>query len=75
MKVLTAYRLDKMRRSYPTEAYTEINDGLHAYQDLYKADEICYDGRKIVEMWIPKGAKYYLGVNGDIVSNQMVWYK
>ena len=49
----------------------EVHHGLHAKIKNSKLWDSC----KVVIMYIPKGAKYYLGVNGDIVSNQMVWYK
>lgn len=31
-------------------------------------------GGKLVKMYIPKGSKYYKGINGDIVSNNLIWY-
>jgi hypothetical protein len=44
---------------------------LHAYTSLSKARRACYgfSERKIVRMYIPTRALYYLGTRGDICSN------
>lgn len=50
-----------------------IGKGLHAYQSRDDAHgSFAYSSTsRIVEMIIPKGAKYFLGDNGDIVSDKL----
>ena len=59
------------------DEYGHINEGLHAYLENYSFK------RKLLSYWrynpviiynciIPKGSKYYLGNDDDIVSNQMM---
>ena len=59
--------------------YIKINKGLHSFikhseAKIRKAGFLNEDYFKIVTMYIPKGSEYYLGDNGDIVSNNLVWY-
>lgn len=56
----------------------EINRGLHAYVSEYAArqnwsDELKVKSHQICEMYIPKGAKYFLGTDGEIVSTELVF--
>lgn len=46
---------------------TQIHNGFHSINGLYTL--IFY---KIVVCKIPKGSKYYLGTNGDVVSDSIV---
>lgn len=50
-----------------------INEGFHAY--LYKSDAFSHAGfdayRIVVELTIPKGAKYAMGQNNDIVATSI----
>ncbi len=50
-----------------------IDEGLHAWTTKSTASRNCFGDVKIFEMIIPKGSKYYLGRNGDIVSNNLIW--
>ena len=47
----------------------ECNRGLHAYTN--KMNKAYFEE---IIMYIPKGSEYYLGTNGDIVSNNLIWY-
>ena len=47
-----------------------IEEGYHAYR--FKLDKVVDGLYKAVEFTIPKGATYYLGTGGDIVSNRIV---
>lgn len=47
-----------------------VNEGLHSYV----APKLAYTGTVatvVIECTIPKGAKYFYGKNGDIVSNKL----
>jgi len=57
----------------------KINKGLHSFIDYKNAKERKYcflypESFKIITMYIPKGSKYYLGDDGDIVSDNLIWY-
>jgi len=58
----------------------QIHAGLHAFVDEVTArkrrrEMFYYHNKHIVKMTIPKGAKYFLGTNGDIVSTEMIYPK
>lgn len=50
-----------------------VDIGLHAYISLKEAMYYgsCLSGRRVVEAFIPKGASFYRGKRGDIVSNKL----
>lgn len=55
----------------------EVEEGYHAYTSLPIARNFVRHSAngntwKIFEAYIPKGAEYYVGVAGDIVSSEMV---
>lgn len=55
-----------------------IDRGLHSYVNKIIAEDShayrrCMNGR-VVKMVIPKGSKIYRGINGDIVSDNLIWY-
>lgn len=54
-----------------------VSEGRHAYNNIKKAREMTYgiSSYKIAKMTIPKGSKYIVGVDGDIVSNRLIWKK
>lgn len=60
--------------SYPSVKnwYLQIDKGLHSYTSLAKAKE-SFDCKTVV-MYVPKGAKYYINDNREIVSNNLIWY-
>lgn len=63
---------------FPHGCYYKVEQGLHAYRTIEKAkSRFSYQERycKVVEMIIPKGSKYYIGTNDDIVSNKLYWPK
>lgn len=71
----------EVKRSFNDEYCLQIHQGLHAfvyktckgikeYMYLHKQD--CKS--KAIKMTIPKGSIYYLGTNGDIVTNNLIWY-
>lgn len=47
--------------------------GLHSYRTCSKATYKRGSGAVIIEMIIPKGSKYVIGTNGNIVSNRLIW--
>lgn len=57
-----------------------INQGLHAYIKKNSEGLKChlsqfsYSSPEIIEMYIPKGSKYFLGKDGEIVSDNLIWY-
>ena len=79
----TRYHIEDM---HPTFLYTNYRDysqyivtvGLHAYQSLKEAESCAiifadeYRNVIIVKMTIPKGAHYYIGTVGDIVSDTLI---
>ena len=55
--------------------YGDVNEGFHAYRTkkAYKNSFAWGNNRAVlVECTIPKGSEYFLGKNGDIVSNQII---
>ena len=57
-------------------ANTEITKGIHAYYNKVVADKEPWIG--VIEIFyaiIPKGSRYFIGVAGDIVSNNMRIFK
>jgi hypothetical protein len=68
----------RVHRDWMNRWVVEINRGLHAYQSEHQArknygDDVKQGSHSIFEMYIPKGAKYFLGVDGDIVSTELVF--
>ena len=59
---------------YSRQWKLNISKGLHAYVSLKKAKEVQFGDEKIVIMYIPARSQYYLGINGDIVSDNLIWY-
>lgn len=52
----------------------KIFRGLHVFKKLKQAKtNLRYDD-KIVKMIIPKDSVYIEGINGDIVTNNLIWY-
>jgi len=53
----------------------DVEQGLHSYTSKSKAEEHLsfYINIKIVKMIIPKGALYYIGINGDVVSSELIY--
>lgn len=54
-------------------SFVKVREGLHAFVSEKRASE-SWVGVKTVKMIIPKGSKYYRGDNGDIVSDNLIWY-
>lgn len=55
--------------------YIEIYTGFHSCKDIKSAkSHIGSIHHRIVTMYIPKGAKYFEGEDGEYVSNKIVWY-
>lgn len=51
----------------------EINEGLHAFLIIDKPKRLAYLYNGVIyNCIIPKGSKYYIGNDDDIVSNQMI---
>lgn len=58
----------------PTGNIRVINEGYHAHLAYKKAQSMASNSwvtRKVVIMVIPKGATYYIGKHGDVVSSQL----
>lgn len=62
----STYVNGKVVRGYEVSVY----EGLHACTTRSKAFD---HAPWVVPMTIPKGARYFLGKKGDIVSNQLIW--
>lgn len=60
-------RITKSGRSYELQIY----EGLHAKTTA--AATRFTNGNITIEMIVPKGSKYFLGINNDIVSNNLIW--
>ena len=56
-----------------------VGEGVHAFlnEKMIKINELFPLTKKIVKHWaiIPKGSKYYIGTNEDIVSNELIVFK
>lgn len=57
-----------------------IDIGIHSFFDKFSADATAMqfhkqDGTKVFYAIIPKGAEYFFGCDGDIVSNKLVIFK
>lgn len=50
-----------------------ITKGLHSVKTKSMARGMCGTYRKIVKMYIPKGAKYYTNKDGYYVSDQLLY--
>ena len=68
-----------IRQNYSDQWRVRVHIGLHAFTTLYQAEvkkrNWLSQNDMIVEMIVPKGAKYYLGENNDIVSTEMIYPK
>lgn len=51
----------------------EVHSGLHAYVSMEYAYGNRSDEQKIYKMTIPKGAKYFVGIFNEIVSNRLIF--
>lgn len=62
----------------PFSKILEIHQGLHAYTTLnsanYTKNSYLGNNRVIIEMYIPKGSKYFLGRDNEIITNNLIWY-
>lgn len=68
----TLYRLRKALKVRKTCSRNAIHEGFHAISNKATAVARCsWTSNKIVEMTIPKGAKYCKGKNDEIVSTSM----
>lgn len=70
----TLYRLRKKLKIINNGSYNGIREGFHSFKDFqYATVEMSnwFRTEKIVKFVIPKGAKYYLGMSGDIVSTSI----
>ena len=73
--------LMQLNNESPMHQIKTIDKGyLHAWKHLSDALNFAaawqdYDGEfRVVEMYIPKGATYYQGDNGDIAASKLVWH-
>lgn len=77
------YRLGKVyssslgvEKAFSVWAGWKVEKGLHAYINRVTAENDLYNASIVlIKCRIPKGAKYYLGMNGDIVSNRIILEK
>jgi len=67
-----------------SDLYTEsdsrfVNIGVHSFTKEEKAEKTCagFPETKMTKHWaiIPKGSKYYIGVDNDIVSNNLIIFR
>lgn len=77
VKGLKSQEIKKRSASYKNADRIRVDIGLHSCVTLVKAKNVEHScdltNSIIVEMIIPKGAKYVVGNNDDIVSNQLLW--
>lgn len=56
-----------------------VNIGFHSYVNEGEVKRVCktFPETKMTKHWgvIPKGSKYFLGIKGDIVSNNLIIFK
>jgi len=66
----------RMKKRWSNYIELEISRGLHACLTKRRALSMTqFNNRKIVIMYIPKGAKYFISEYGnEIVSDQLIWY-
>lgn len=67
------YRENKLFKTQFIQKEEVIYNGYHAYTSRKKArEEHELDiGEKIVRFTIPKGARYFMGLNNDVASNMI----
>jgi hypothetical protein len=53
----------------------DVSEGLHAYTTPKRAFSGSYVGAVVVEMVVPKGAKYYTSSIGEIVATEMIFHE
>ncbi len=76
------YTEDKFEIDYNlnsnNEYFITVEQGLHALatnkKKYIRMFLECRLNGMCVEMIIPKGSKYYLGTNNDIVTDNLIWY-
>ena len=66
----TSYKTDMNAEQYD-KTLAKVSAGFHAFRNKPIHLDLPYDDNdyKIVKMTIPKGAHYYLGIHGDVVSD------
>lgn len=76
--ISTASRLTILRRSLNIEfsSVDIVTEGIHAYRTILRAKSIsnCMGGY-IYHAIIPKGTKYYVGIDKNIVSEKLIIFK
>lgn len=68
------YELGKLYKVEMGKIYDRVERGLHSYtiKGLKSSShKILYDSKRAVRCKIPKGASYYIGRYGDLVSNKI----
>ena len=68
------------RCSMSIDHSARVHEGFHAFLRYGTAERVSRRGwgpmagdwAKVVEFHIPKGAEYFIGLNGDVVSNKIV---
>lgn len=69
----TAVHIEKMGRTeYENGTRFAINEGFHAYRSMRSAMQGGVESDVIVKMTIPAGARYYIGMYDEIVSDTLV---
>ncbi len=66
--------LGLQHRRFEGESWWEVNEGYHSYTNSIdgKAALVDTPSGSIFNAVIPKGSLYYIGENGDVVSDQLV---
>lgn len=68
--------LDEGQQAEITTISDEIvTTGIHSYLNKYYAMILLAKGHKLFECYIPKGTKYYIGTNSDIVCEDLRYVK
>ena len=52
-----------------------VEEGIHSYYNKSAAQKLEKDGIEKHYAIIPKGAKYYIGNNGDVVSTELIVFE
>ena len=65
-------KLEKAVTNLSINESKEINEGFHSFKRSYDNYVLC---GQLVTCIIPKGSEYCLGIEGDIVSNQIIVFR
>lgn len=65
-------KLEKIITNLSINKYKKINEGFHSFK---RSGYNYITSGKLLICIIPKGSEYCLGINGDVVSNQIIVFR